>query len=77
MKNLITYAKRFRIALIAMPADRESTLSQAADIALTLRRARVKRARVQAESSRRGDRPGDGCHRAKQEVHDAGRPSLG
>ena len=40
MKNLITYAKRFRIALIAMTADRESTLSQAADIALTLPRAR-------------------------------------
>ena len=40
MKNLITYAKRFRIALIAMTADRESTLSQAADTALTLPRAR-------------------------------------
>ncbi len=40
MKNLITYAKRFRIALIAMTADRESTLSQAADIALTLPKAR-------------------------------------
>jgi arabinose-5-phosphate isomerase len=40
MKNLITYAKRLRIALIAMTADRESTLSQAADIALTLPRAR-------------------------------------
>ncbi|HVD83709.1 MAG TPA: SIS domain-containing protein, partial [Bradyrhizobium sp.] len=40
MKNLITYAKRFRIALIAMTADRDSTLSQAADIALTLPRAR-------------------------------------
>src|SRR5467141_3321559 len=40
MKNLITYAKRFRIALIAMTAERESTLSQAADIALTLPKAR-------------------------------------
>src|ERR1700716_399559 len=36
MKNLITYAKRFRIRLIAMTADREYTLSQAADISLTL-----------------------------------------
>jgi arabinose-5-phosphate isomerase len=40
MKNLITYAKRFRIALIAMTATPESTLSQAADVALTLPRAR-------------------------------------
>jgi arabinose-5-phosphate isomerase len=40
MKNLITYAKRFRIAVIAMTAERESTLSQAADIALTLPKAR-------------------------------------
>src|SRR5258707_15180799 len=40
MKNLITYAKRFRIALIAMTAERESTLSQAADLALTLPKAR-------------------------------------
>src|ERR671924_294008 len=40
MKNLITYAKRFRIAVIAMTADSESTLSKAADIALTLPRAR-------------------------------------
>src|SRR5947209_2087358 len=40
MKNLITYAKRFRIALIAMTAEGESTLSQAADVALTLPRAR-------------------------------------
>src|ERR1700744_1140370 len=36
MKTLITYAKRFRIALIAMTADGASTLSKAADIALTL-----------------------------------------
>src|SRR6267154_4663313 len=40
MKNLITYAKRFRITLIAMTSDRESTLSLAADIALTLPKAR-------------------------------------
>jgi arabinose-5-phosphate isomerase len=40
MKNLITYAKRFRIALIAMTADRDSTLSLAADVALTLPKAR-------------------------------------
>src|ERR1700757_4794041 len=40
MKNLITYAKRFRIALIAMTAESESTLSKAADVALTLPRAR-------------------------------------
>jgi arabinose-5-phosphate isomerase len=40
MKLLITYAKRFRIALIAMTAERDSTLSKAADIALTLPKAR-------------------------------------
>jgi len=40
MKNLITYAKRFRIRLIAMTAEAESTLGQAADIALTLPKAR-------------------------------------
>ena len=40
MKTLITYAKRFRIALIAMTADSASTLSQAADVALTLPKAR-------------------------------------
>lgn len=40
MKNLITYAKRFRIRLIAMTAESESTLAQAADIALTLPKAR-------------------------------------
>jgi len=40
MKALITYAKRFRIPLIAMTAERDSTLSQAADVALTLPRAR-------------------------------------
>ena len=40
MKTLITYAKRFRIALIAMTAEGDSTLSQAADLALTLPKAR-------------------------------------
>jgi arabinose-5-phosphate isomerase len=40
MKTLITYAKRFRIAVIAMTAESDSTLSQAADIALTLPKAR-------------------------------------
>ena len=40
MKNLITYATRFGIPVIAMTADRESTLSKAADIALTLPKAR-------------------------------------
>jgi arabinose-5-phosphate isomerase len=40
MKNLVTYAKRFRIPVIAMTADCDSTLSQASDVALTLPRAR-------------------------------------
>src|SRR5712671_307309 len=40
MKNLITYAKRFRIALIAMTAERDSTLGKAAAVALTLPKAR-------------------------------------
>ena len=40
MKNLITYAKRFRIPLIAMTAESDSTLSKAADVALTLPKAR-------------------------------------
>src|SRR5882757_9337644 len=40
MKNLITYAARFRIPLIAMTADRESTLAKAANVALTLPKAR-------------------------------------
>jgi arabinose-5-phosphate isomerase len=40
MKTLITYAKRFRIPLIAMTAERDSTLSTAADVALTLPKAR-------------------------------------
>jgi arabinose-5-phosphate isomerase len=40
MKTLITYAKRFRIPVIAMTADRDSALSTAADVALTLPKAR-------------------------------------
>src|SRR5882724_4917361 len=40
MKTLITYAKRFRIPVIAMTAERESTLSLAADVALTLPKTR-------------------------------------
>ena len=40
MKTLITYAKRFRIALISMTAEGDSTLSRAADVALTLPKAR-------------------------------------
>src|SRR4030081_3348945 len=40
MKNLITYAKRFRIALIAMTAERDSTLGKAAAVALALPKAR-------------------------------------
>src|ERR1700704_3462061 len=40
MKNLITYAKRFRIHLIALTADSSSTLCKAAEVALTLPKAR-------------------------------------
>jgi arabinose-5-phosphate isomerase len=40
MKNLITYAKRFRIPVIAITSERESTLATAADVALTLPKAR-------------------------------------
>jgi arabinose-5-phosphate isomerase len=40
MKALISYAKRFRIPLIAMTAAHDSTLSEAADVALTLPKAR-------------------------------------
>jgi arabinose-5-phosphate isomerase len=40
MKNLITYAKRFRIPLVAMTADGTSTLAQAADVSLALPKAR-------------------------------------
>ena len=40
MKNLISYAKRFKIGVIAMTADAGSTLAKAADVALTLPKAR-------------------------------------
>ena len=40
MKNLISYAARFRIPVIAMTAERESSLAKAADVALTLPKAR-------------------------------------
>ncbi|WMT76259.1 KpsF/GutQ family sugar-phosphate isomerase [Bradyrhizobium sp. Ash2021] len=40
MRNLINYAARFRIPLIAITAERESTLAKAADFALTLPKAR-------------------------------------
>jgi len=40
MKALITYAKRFRIPLVAISAERDSTLAKAADIALILPKAR-------------------------------------
>jgi arabinose-5-phosphate isomerase len=40
MKNLLTYAARFRISLIAMTADATSTLGKAADVTLALPRAR-------------------------------------
>src|ERR1700741_3655969 len=40
MRNLIAYAARFGIPLIAMTADRESTLSKAADVQLTLPKGR-------------------------------------
>jgi arabinose-5-phosphate isomerase len=40
MKNLITYAKRFKIILIAMTAEGDSTLGRAADVALVLPKAR-------------------------------------
>src|SRR5438067_13531650 len=36
MKNLITYSTRFRIPVIAMTAERESTVASAADGAVTL-----------------------------------------
>jgi arabinose-5-phosphate isomerase len=39
LKNLINYSRRFRIGLIAVTADGESTLAQAADVALTLPKA--------------------------------------
>ena len=40
MKNLVAYATRFRIAVIAMTADGDSTLGKAADVALVLPKAR-------------------------------------
>src|SRR4051795_10872552 len=40
MKNLISYAKRFRIAVIAMTAERDSTLCKAAAVTLNLPKAR-------------------------------------
>ena len=39
LKNLINYSRRFRIGLIAVTADGESTLAKAADVALTLPKA--------------------------------------
>jgi arabinose-5-phosphate isomerase len=40
LKNLINYSRRFRIGLIAVTANAESTLGQAADVVLTLPQAR-------------------------------------
>jgi arabinose-5-phosphate isomerase len=40
LKNLIDYSRRFRIGLIAVTADAESTLSNAADVSLVLPQAR-------------------------------------
>ncbi|TXJ29436.1 MAG: KpsF/GutQ family sugar-phosphate isomerase, partial [Afipia sp.] len=40
MKNLITYSRRFRIGLIAMTSEANSTLGAAADVVLTLPKAR-------------------------------------
>jgi arabinose-5-phosphate isomerase len=39
LKNLINYTRRFRIGLIAVTSDVESTLARAADVALTLPKA--------------------------------------
>jgi arabinose-5-phosphate isomerase len=39
LKNLINYSRRFRIGLIAVTADGDSTLAKAADVALTLPKA--------------------------------------
>lgn len=36
LKNLINYSRRFRIGLIAVTADAESTLAKASEVALTL-----------------------------------------
>jgi arabinose-5-phosphate isomerase len=40
LKDLINYSRRFRIGLIALTADPESTLAKAADVVLTLPQAR-------------------------------------
>src|SRR5438105_2929191 len=40
LKDLIDYSRRFRIALIAVTADAESTLAKAADVTLLLPQAR-------------------------------------
>ncbi|MBN8964317.1 MAG: KpsF/GutQ family sugar-phosphate isomerase [Rhizobiales bacterium] len=40
LKNLIDYSRRFRIGLVAMTADADSTLGRAADVALILPPAR-------------------------------------
>ncbi len=40
LKNLIDYSRRYRIALIAMTADADSTLGRAADVVLALPQAR-------------------------------------
>ena len=40
LKNLTDYSRRFRIGLIAMTANAESTLAKAADVTLTLPQAR-------------------------------------
>jgi arabinose-5-phosphate isomerase len=40
LKNLIDYSRRFRIGLIAVTAEADSTLGQAADVVLTLPAAR-------------------------------------
>ncbi len=40
LKNLIDYSRRFRIGLIAVTAEADSALGQAADVALTLPQAR-------------------------------------
>jgi arabinose-5-phosphate isomerase len=39
LKNLINYSRRFRIGLVAVTADGDSTLAKAADVALTLPKA--------------------------------------
>ncbi|MBX9847428.1 MAG: CBS domain-containing protein, partial [Xanthobacteraceae bacterium] len=40
LKNLIDYSRRFKIGLIAITADEQSTLGEAADVALVLPQAR-------------------------------------